>query len=55
ARKFDLVISSAVLHFARDEQHFQKMVNEMWRVLKPGGLFLRGWQVQSGLSSWSSR
>ena len=38
AGKFDLVISSAVLHFARDEQHFEKMVNEMWRVLKPGGL-----------------
>jgi tellurite methyltransferase len=36
---FDLVISSAVLHFARDEAHWQRMVNEMWRVLKPGGIF----------------
>src|SRR6185295_1869851 len=36
---FDLVVSSAVLHFARDEQHWQAMVNEMWRVLKPGGIF----------------
>jgi ubiquinone/menaquinone biosynthesis C-methylase UbiE len=36
--KFDLVISSAVLHFADDEQHFDKMVDEMWRVLKPGGM-----------------
>ncbi len=36
---FDLVISSAVLHFARDEQHWQAMVDEMWRVLKPGGMF----------------
>jgi len=36
---FDLVLSSAVLHFARDEQHWQAMVNEMWRVLKPGGIF----------------
>jgi tellurite methyltransferase len=36
---FDLVLSSAVLHFARDEQHWQGMVNEMWRVLKPGGIF----------------
>ena len=36
--KFDLVISSAVLHFADDEQHFDKMLNEMWRVLKPGGI-----------------
>ena len=36
---FDVVISSAVLHFARDEEHWQGMVKEMWRVLKPGGIF----------------
>jgi SAM-dependent methyltransferase len=36
---FDVVLSSAVLHFARDEAHWQKMLSEMWRVLKPGGLF----------------
>ncbi len=36
--KFDLVISSAVLHFARDNQHFDRMLTEMWRVLKPGGM-----------------
>jgi tellurite methyltransferase len=36
---FDVVISSAVLHFARDEEHWQDMVREMWRVLKPGGIF----------------
>jgi SAM-dependent methyltransferase len=35
---FDVVLSSAVLHFARDEEHWQAMVNEMWRVLKPGGM-----------------
>jgi SAM-dependent methyltransferase len=35
----DAVLSSAVLHFARDEQQFAAMVSEMWRVLKPGGLF----------------
>jgi len=34
----DLVISSAVLHFARDEKQFQEMLNGTWRVLKPGGL-----------------
>ena len=38
SEKFDLVISSAVLHFAYDEQHFDRMLNEMWRVLKPGGM-----------------
>jgi SAM-dependent methyltransferase len=34
----DVVLSSAVLHFARDDRHFEAMVQEMWRVLMPGGL-----------------
>jgi SAM-dependent methyltransferase len=34
----DAVICSAVLHFARDEQHFRAMLAELWRVLRPGGL-----------------
>jgi SAM-dependent methyltransferase len=34
----DAVICNSVLHFAQDEQHFLKMVEELWRVLKPGGL-----------------
>ena len=39
---FALVISSAVLHFAKDELHFENMLRSMWRVLKPGGyLFAR--------------
>ena len=36
---FDVVISSAVLHFSRDEAQFHAMLREMWRVLRPGGLF----------------
>jgi SAM-dependent methyltransferase len=36
----DVVISSAVMHFSRDEKQFRAMLKEMWRVLKPGGLFL---------------
>ncbi len=36
---FDSVISSAVLHFAKDEEHFNAMFDELWRVLKSGGLF----------------
>src|SRR6185436_8457627 len=36
---FAVVVSSAVLHFANDEEHWQAMVSEMWRVLKPGGIF----------------
>jgi SAM-dependent methyltransferase len=35
----DVVISSAVLHFARDADHWLAMVHEMWRVLAPGGRF----------------
>jgi ubiquinone/menaquinone biosynthesis C-methylase UbiE len=35
----DVVISSAVLHFARDADHFEAMLTGMWRVLRPGGLF----------------
>lgn len=35
----DVVVSSAVLHFARDADHIREMLDEMWRVLRPGGLF----------------
>ena len=34
----DVVLSSAVLHFCRNEAHFGASVREMWRVLAPGGL-----------------
>jgi tellurite methyltransferase len=34
----DVVLSSAVLHFARDDEQFAAMVQAMWRVLAPGGL-----------------
>lgn len=36
---FDGVVCSAVLHFAEHEAHFARMVDEMWRVLVPGGIF----------------
>jgi SAM-dependent methyltransferase len=38
-RGFDVVLSSAVLHFAHDEEQWRAMVDEMWRILKPGGIF----------------
>jgi SAM-dependent methyltransferase len=39
---FDLAICSAVLHFAENREHFDKMLRSVWRVLKPGGfLFAR--------------
>lgn len=34
----DVVLSSAVLHFARDDEQFQAMLRGTWRVLRPGGL-----------------
>ena len=34
----DVVICSAVLHFARDEAHFAGIVRELWRVVAPDGL-----------------
>lgn len=39
---FDLVICSAVLHFAENHAHFEKMMDEICRVTKKGGLiFIR--------------
>ena len=35
----DVVVASAVLHFARDPEHFEAMLRQIWRVLRPGGLF----------------
>jgi tellurite methyltransferase len=38
-RSADVVISSAVLHFARDDDHFDAMLRGCWRILDAGGLF----------------
>jgi tellurite methyltransferase len=35
----DVVISSAVLHFASDDAQFESVLLGSWRVLKPGGIF----------------
>jgi len=35
----DVVISSAVLHFARGEAHFRAMLDGSWRLVRPHGLF----------------
>ena len=34
-----VVISSAVLHFARDDRQFEAMLAGTWRLVAPGGLF----------------
>ena len=36
---FDVVICSAVLHFAENVDNFWQMIREIHRVLKPGGVF----------------
>jgi tellurite methyltransferase len=42
AGHFGLVLCNAVLHFAEDEDHFQRMLDGLWRVTAPGGmLFMR--------------
>jgi len=39
---FDFIICNALLHFSKDDAHFERMLLEMWRVLKVGGiLFIR--------------
>jgi len=48
---FDLVISNAVLHFAKSEDHFEQMLISMWRVLKPGGYFFARLASDIGLEA----
>jgi tellurite methyltransferase len=38
-RPFDVVLSIAVLHFARDPAHWHAMVDALWRHVAPGGTF----------------
>jgi hypothetical protein len=47
----DAIICSAVLHFARDRTHFDRMLHEMWRVLAPGGLFFARLASSIGIES----
>jgi len=35
----DVILSIAVLHFALNDEQFEAMLESIWRVLKPGGLF----------------
>jgi len=47
----DAIICSAVLHFARDRTHFERLLAEMWRVLAPGGLFFARLASSIGIES----
>lgn len=45
----DVVVASAVLHFARDTAHFDAMLDALWRVLRPGGLFFARLASRAGI------
>ena len=47
----DVVISNTVLHFARDDAHFESMLRGSFRVLKPGGLFFSRLGSSIGMES----
>jgi tellurite methyltransferase len=47
----DVVLSNAVLHFARDDAHFRAMLDGMWRKLKKGGLFFSRLASSIGIES----
>jgi tellurite methyltransferase len=47
----DAVLCSAVLHFADDAAHFGRMMEEMWRVLAPGGMFFARLASNIGLEA----
>ena len=47
----DVVICNTVLHFARDDAHFESMLHGAWRVLKPGGLFFSRLGSSIGMES----
>ncbi len=49
--RMDAVVCSAVLHFARDRTHFDRMLDEMWRVLARGGLFFARLASSIGLEA----
>jgi len=47
----NVVICNTVLHFARDDAHFESMLHGAWRVLKPGGLFFSRLGSSIGMES----
>lgn len=47
----DVVICNTVLHFARDDAHFDAMLHGAWRVLKPGGLFFSRLGSSTGMET----
>ena len=48
---FTVVISSAVLHFAADDDAFDRMVDAMWRTIVPGGMLFARLATTIGIES----
>lgn len=51
AASFDVVLCCAVLHFAASEEAFLAMLDEMARVLRPGGLFFARLATSIGIEA----
>lgn len=47
----ETVICNTVLHFARDDAHFDAMLSETWRVLRPGGVYFARLASSIGMES----
>lgn len=51
SNSIDAIISIAVLHFTRDAQHWREMMDAMWNVLRPGGVFFARLAVTTGVET----
>lgn len=47
----DAVVCSAVLHMADDHAHFERMVDDLWRVIAPGGMLFARLASNIGIES----
>ena len=52
ARSFDLVILNAVLHFARDEEHFAELFRRAFDLVAAGGVFFARLATTIGIESF---
>ena len=52
---FDAVICNAVLHFAQNTQHFERMLLAIWSVIKHGGIFFARLASSIGLEKHVTR
>ena len=53
--KFDLIICSAVLHFAKNEQHFDQMFGKLINILTKSGLMFIRMASEFGITNPNAR